>query len=85
MKSKVDILANFPIDTSLKKKAHSALTSNHQPGAPVEGAQLCHLCLRLSQEEEDQLGEEGKRGEEGKEGIGNKREEGRGEAKNSSY
>ena len=27
MKGKVDILANFPIDTSLKKKTHSALTA----------------------------------------------------------
>ena len=25
MKGEVDILANFPIDTSLKKKTHSAL------------------------------------------------------------
>ena len=25
MKGKVDILANFPIDTSLKKKTHSAM------------------------------------------------------------
>ena len=25
MKGEVDILGNFPIDTSLKKKAHSAL------------------------------------------------------------
>ena len=29
MKGKVDILANFPIDTSLKKKTHSALLSMH--------------------------------------------------------
>ena len=28
MKGEVDILANFPIDTSLKKKAHSALIMN---------------------------------------------------------
>ena len=27
MKGEVDILANFPIDTSLKKKTHSALTA----------------------------------------------------------
>ena len=29
MKGEEDILANFPIDTSLKKKAHSALTKSH--------------------------------------------------------
>ena len=31
MKGKVDILANFPIDTSLKKKAHSALSDKQVP------------------------------------------------------
>ena len=31
MKGEVDILANFPIDTSLKKKAHSALSDKQVP------------------------------------------------------
>ena len=34
MKGKVDILANFPIDTSLKKKTHSAM--NHLFSVPVK-------------------------------------------------
>ena len=29
MKGKVDILANFPIDTSLKKKTHSAMKQDN--------------------------------------------------------
>ena len=28
MKGEVDILANFPIDTSLKKKTHSAMVND---------------------------------------------------------
>ena len=31
MKSEVDFLANFPIDTSLKKKTHSAMTNHILP------------------------------------------------------
>ena len=34
MKGKVDILANFPIDTSLKKKTHSALLLPTPPPQP---------------------------------------------------